>query len=329
MPITLNLQRLEEYGRGVLGHPGELHTLRVSELKGGYAAASVYRVDLEYRSTDGDAEAAAVVQKYARESEVRTMEALREVPVAEAVPLLIDYARNTPASEEESIAWFITPLYEGDHPTFEDEVPLAVIESLARVHAYFAPRVGQLDWLPCLDVEAFYGTFDSGLQSLEAAQDRQHNTLLKQAHSELKLATEDVVIVAALKRLPVTLTHGDVHPWNIVRLLDGRSVLIDWGNAKIAPAMLDLANLIEIDSPNWTAYLSTWEAASGRAMDINLAYLSYYWATVVINLQYLPFGAGQWPGNEEAPTGALGMVGRLRQAIGNMRKSSLLQGRFR
>ena len=137
------------------------------------------------------------------------------------------------------------------------------------------------------------------------------------------------MLLGALEKLRVTLTHGDVHPCNIIRLPDERSILIDWDGARIAPAMLDLANLVEIDSLNWAAYLSTWEAASGRAMDINLAYLSYYWATVVINLQYLPFGAGQWPGNEEAPTGALGMVGRLRQAIGNMRKSSLLQGRFR
>ena len=132
------------------------------------------------------------------------------------------------------------------------------------------------------------------------------------------------MLLGALEKLPVTLTHGDVHPWNIIRLPDERSILIDWGGARIAPAMLDLANLVEIDSLNWAAYLSTWEAASGIAMDVGLARLRYHWATVMVNLQYLPFRAGQWPGNEEAPVGALDMVGRLRQAIENIRESSLL-----
>ena len=324
MQITLNLRRLEEYARGVRGRPGELHTLRVSKLKGGYAAARVYRVDLEYRSTEGGSETIPVVQKYAGESEVHTMQALCEVPAAGAVPRLIDCARSKPASEEESVAWFVTPLYEGDHLTFEDEVPLTAIESLARVHAYFAPRIGQLDWLPSLDVEAFYRTFDRGLEALEAAQDRQPNALLARAYGQLNAVRESPVLLGALEKLPVTLTHGDVHPWNIIRLPDERSILIDWGGARIAPAMLDLANLVEIDSPNWEAYLSIWECASGEALDTGLARLGYHWATVMVNLQYLPFRAGQWPGNEEAPVGALDMVGRLRQAIENIRESSLL-----
>lgn len=318
-----------EYGNSLLEGPGNLQTLKVSELKGGYAAASVYRIDLEFRSADGGLETISMVQKYTHEGEVRVMQALNGLPSAAALPLTIDCARGPSATDEEPHNWFVTPLYDGDHLTFEDEVPVPVIESLARVHAYFAPRVEQFDWLHHVDAGAFYGVFDDALKSVDAAQRRQPNALLEQAHSELRAVREDAVIVAVLERLPVTLTHGDVHPWNVIRFPDGRSVLIDWGNAKIAPAMLDLANLVEIDSPNWAAYLATWEAGSGEAMDIDLARLGYYWATVMINLQYLPFGAGQWPGSEEAPAGALDMVGRLRQAIENMRKSSLLQGLFR
>ena len=216
MQITLNLHRLEEYARGVCRRPGELCTLRVSRLKGGYAAASVYRVDLEYRSTDGDSEVISVVQKYAGDSEVHTMQALREVPAAEAVPRLIDCATSTHASQEEPAAWFVTSLYEGNHLTFEDEVPLTAIESLARVHAYFASRIGQLDWLPRLDAEAFYRAFDNGLEALEAAQDRQPSALLARAHSQLSSVRESPVPVGALDKLPITLTHGDVHPWNII-----------------------------------------------------------------------------------------------------------------
>jgi thiamine kinase-like enzyme len=101
-------------------------------------------------------------------------------------------------------------------------------------------------------------------------------------------------------------------------------VLIDWGNALIAPPMLDLANLVEIDSENWETYLATWESASGEAMDPDRARLGYHWATVMVNLQYLPYCAGGWPESQDAPAAALGMVERLRAAVGAL--SGLLSG---
>jgi hypothetical protein len=52
---------------------------------------------------------------------------------------------------------------------------------------------------------------------------------------------------------------------------------------------------VEIDSGSWAAYLAAWESASGVALDATSARLGYYWATAIVNLQYLPFAAGHAP----------------------------------
>jgi aminoglycoside phosphotransferase (APT) family kinase protein len=321
--ITLNLHKLVEYGNDVLLCPGELWALKSSMLEGGYAADGVHRHDLVFRLADGRLETVSVVQKYTSESEVQVMQALNEVPTAQAIPLVIDFAGDSSVSDESGTNWFITPLYEGAFLTFEDEVPTSVIESLARVHAYFASRVEQLDWLCHVDAGVFLHTLDRAMEGLIEAQSRRPHPALAAVRRDLELASEDPVPLTALGKLPVTLTHGDVHPGNIINLSDARSILIDWGNARIAPPMLDLANMVEIDSPNWTTYLSTWEAANGEAMDANIARLGYYWATVMINVQYLPYVASRWPEDTEAVAHVQSMGMRLLDAVKRMSESKI------
>jgi aminoglycoside phosphotransferase (APT) family kinase protein len=64
--------------------------------------------------------------------------------------------------------------------------------------------------------------------------------------------------------LPRSLVHGDMHPGNIVLRSDGLPVIIDWGNVCVAPPMLDLANIIRIDSTEWDIYLDAYRAAGGK-----------------------------------------------------------------
>jgi hypothetical protein len=320
----LELDELVVYGHRLLGQPAQLCTLDVSELKGGYAGAEVYRVDLQFRLTGGCIQTIPVVLKHTSESEVGVMQALRQVQGADALPLVIAFGEQAPIPGNAPAYWFVTPLYGGEHLTFEDEVPRPVVESLARVHAHFGSRLDQLGWLHRLDADAVRQALDTALQALEVAQRRQPHALLAQAYGALASAGQDPAIPAALQALPVTLTHGDVHPWNIVRMPGERAVLIDWGNARLAPPMLDLANLIEIGSENWETYLSVWGKVTGEAMDPNLACLGYHWATVMINLQYLPYAAGQWPQDKDAPTSMWGMVERLGGAVRAL--SDLLSG---
>lgn len=315
MQIALELDELAAYGQRLLGQTAKLCGLDISELVGGHAGAAVYRVDLRFHLAGGCAQIVPVVLKHTSEGEVAVMRALREVQGAEALPLTVACGQQAPLSGGAPVHWFVTPLYEGEHLTFEDEVPRPVVESLARVHAHLCSRLDQLGWLPRLDGDAIHQAFGAALHGLETAGGRRPHPLLAQAHGALTSTSEDPVIWTAFAALPLTLTHGDVHPWNIVRLPGERAVLIDWGNARLAPPMLDLANLVEIDSENWEAYLSAWEGATGEAMDPDLARLGYHWATVMINLQYLPYAAGQWPLDEDAPAAVSGMVDRLQDAV--------------
>jgi len=77
--------------------------------------------------------------------------------------------------------------------------------------------------------------------------------------------------------MPRTLVHGDAHRGNVL----GRgaaAVLIDWGNARVAPAALDLATLRAQGAapPAW------YPEPSPSERD---------WADVHVHVQYLGFAA--------------------------------------
>jgi aminoglycoside phosphotransferase (APT) family kinase protein len=113
--------------------------------------------------------------------------------------------------------------------------------------------------------------------------------VMAECHTQLIAVSQAPIFEDVLQRLPVTLVHGDVHPGNIIRMPDGKSVLMDWGNARLAPAMLDLANVVAFGSANWMAYGLAWENAGGPALDPDLIRQGFYWAVAMVNLQYLPF----------------------------------------
>ena len=57
-------------------------------------------------------------------------------------------------------------------------------------------------------------------------------------------------------------------------------MIIDWGNACLAPPMLDLANIVELGSPEWATYVAAYEAAGG-AFDAAVAERAYWWARAI------------------------------------------------
>ncbi|TCC01823.1 phosphotransferase family protein [Kribbella soli] len=62
----------------------------------------------------------------------------------------------------------------------------------------------------------------------------------ERAYRMLDRFVDDERLLAGLERLPVTLLHGDVHGDNVIVDDLGRPVLVDWGSARIGPAMLDV-----------------------------------------------------------------------------------------
>ena len=300
MSVTIHLQKLVVYGDKVLGRPVTLKRIDVSKLAGGFVSGRVYRHDLVFGFGDDSSKTISVVQKYTHEAEVRVMQAISVLTTASAIPHVIDLYVVTSPSDQAGAPWFTTPFYEGKALTFDDTVPAGVIESLAQLHTHFSSRVTQfegLDGLYRVDGPFFRRTFSNALDALEKLRAEQPYAIRADLHRRLQVASESPVFEAALDILPVTLVHGDVHPGNIIHSPGERPVLIDWGNARIAPAMLDLANVVDIDSVNWATYVRAWEGASGEALDHRMARLGYYWATAMVNLQYMPFAAGHTPEN--------------------------------
>lgn len=298
MHLSINLHKLVSYANSITGGAGTLETLEVSKLIGGYISNGVYLHNLVFRLPDGATNKVSVVQKYTNEAEVWVMEALRDTPNVEAIPLLIDSAVNAPTPDATTANWFVTPFYEGRALTFADEIPASIIRALAWVHAHFASRLKQFEGLEGLyrvDAAFFRRTFTNALESLEQLELRSSQKIGAELYSHFNATGESGIFEETLRTLPVTLVHGDVHPGNMIQG-DKRAVLIDWGNARIAPAMLDIANVVKIDSPNWSIYLSTYAEAEGTPLNPVLARQSYHWAVAMVNLQYLPFAASHIPG---------------------------------
>ena len=276
--VHLNLKAIKEYGHEVLGCRGEISSWQTSKLDGGFSPARIFRVDLTFEDSR---QTLVLAQKFTTPEEVQVMLALAELPDTHAIPEVIDYALDT---DDKSANWFVTPFYAGNTLTFDDDVPADVVCSLAQLHCHFQSQVECFDRLYRIDVSFFQRTLAAAVRALEQKDD----LAFKGALQDLRNAQMNDQVFRALKSLPVTLTHGDMHPINLIRVSERNTVLIDWGNARIAPAMLDIPNMIELDSKNWFIYLDAWREASGVPMDLGAAHLGYHWATVMVNTQYLP-----------------------------------------
>jgi hypothetical protein len=96
---------------------------------------------------------------------------------------------------------------------------------------------------------------------------------------------------AVLAELPQTLLHGDVHPGNVL-VHAGQATLMDWGNSRVGPAALDLANLVTAASPEVAGYARTWQRLTGQPLAAAAIERGYRWAALQIPVQYLPWTAG-------------------------------------
>jgi thiamine kinase-like enzyme len=73
--------------------------------------------------------------------------------------------------------------------------------------------------------------------------------------------------------------------------VSGRATIIDWGSARLAPAMLDIAGIAAHGSPSEGRYLGPRERLDGRPADPAMVVLGYHWAEVQIATQNLHYVA--------------------------------------
>jgi aminoglycoside phosphotransferase (APT) family kinase protein len=296
-PLEFPLSALEAYARQCGGLDGQVASLNVQTLPGGYMAAGLYRIELVFKTPGGEQRSAVFAQKYTDPHEVRLMRALAGVSGAEALPQVIE-TRLSSLPGDRYGNWFVTPFYPGNELTWEDEMPERVLRTLARVHTWFEGRTAPFDYLYRLDAGFFRRTFDNAMAALELAQQSAPDPLFTAAQRDLRAARENTRLYDVLAGLPLTLAHGDVHPGNILRGNGSGAVLVDWGTARIAPAMLDLPNMVPLDSAGWRCYLAALEEAQGFPVDLRAATLGYHWATVQVNTQYLPFAVEHMGGEQ-------------------------------
>lgn len=247
-------------------------------LAGGYVSAQVQRVDLD----DGR----SVVLKAARPEEIA---ALRAVAVVTGVdrPRMLASGRD----------WLVQTHHPGPPAPAGGPAPDQVWTALARVHAHW--RRNRPRGVPVVDPQWWRRLCTTVLAALDGAAARTGDGAYADAAASVRGWAGDERVGRALGVLPRTLCHGDAHRGNV--LLDPAGpVLIDWGNARIAPAGLDVAVLRAPDPsgpadaaahPVPAAYTDTLAAGLGRADPPALVTAEREWGTFQAHLQYLGFAA--------------------------------------
>jgi hypothetical protein len=241
-------------------------------LAGGYVAAAVERVDLE-----AGGRPATVVVKRARPSEVAAMRAIATVAG-------VDRPRLLAAGRDRHGTWLVLPFYPG--PALDSgEVPATVWDVLGRVHAHWHRRRPR--GVPVVDARWWREMVNGHtLPAVRGARDRTGDPRLAEIAELLVAWSTDARMRAALALLPRTLTHGDAHRGNVL-LAPGGAVLIDWGNARVAPAGLDLATLGAQDAHPAAAYAAAFRPGTPP----ELHEVERQWAQVQVHVQYLGFAA--------------------------------------
>jgi aminoglycoside phosphotransferase (APT) family kinase protein len=271
--------------RSAAGLGAVVQRVEVTALHGGFVATSVERLDLTLSAAGQPSFVASFVRKRCPAREVRTLEAVAAVARADAAPELIAASVADDAREDPEASWFVSPFYPGQTLHFGDPIPASVLTTLARVHA--ATIADPPDWLWTCDASHIDRLQQSSERALDASARFKARTPDHAAWAvRLARAASAPALREAADELPRTLTHGDMHPANILTRADGSPVIIDWGNACLAPPMLDLANIIELGSPEWATYVAAYQA-TGNAFDSVVAERAYWWAKAMVGLMYI------------------------------------------
>ena len=244
-----------------------LIVLERQPLAGGYVAGAVHRVDLVPQRSG---RVLSVVVKQAQATEIAAMRAVAAVP---GVP--------RPTLLAAGPGWLVVPHYRGRPPDADEPVADEVFDLLARVHGHWLDRPPP--GVPVVDARWWASLCDYTLVAVRGAVARTGDTRFAVAAESLQAWRTDPRIVRALEVLPRTLVHGDPHRGNLLVGPDA-TVLIDWGNARVAPAGLDLAVLGAQDAATPPVY---WRVRGGGGPDP----VETAWARAHVHVQYMSFAA--------------------------------------
>lgn len=253
---------------------------RRTKLTNGFSSPNVERLELRVTRPYSRPALATVLRKTTNQAEVSALQAIQEISDATTFPELLA------TGQDDNGPWVLTLFYRGTPAPNEPQIPVEVVESLARLHAHYADVA--IPDIPVLDQAWWQRKCEFARERLPHVMP--DDPLRDQTLELLQEYASDTTLARTLQTLPRTLVHGDVHANNV--LVNGPySMLIDWGGVYLAPAMLDLANLTTPGTEKFQRYKESWRDATGRPLDEELALLGFHWATVAVNVKYLVFAA--------------------------------------
>jgi hypothetical protein len=256
VPINLDILQCR------LGGPIELGPRH--PLVGGVASPLVERIEVRIGQRRAD-----IVAKRCWPAEPIAMRLIGRVSDTPAFPELID------SGVDENGPWLVMPFYPGETQSAYGEPPPVVYECLARLRATFEsvelpPEIPRFDLDWCL--RALTENTPADIRRLD------DQSLTARALRLVNMWAESPLLARGFDLLPTTLLHGDVYGLN-VRI--GRNVrLIDWGSARVGPAMLDVALAAGPESAGLRAYAKAWP---GQPLDQRTIDIGHAWGTMVNN----------------------------------------------
>lgn len=239
-------------------------------LTGGYVAQSVERVELDVGGT------------------TRTVVLKRTGPVEVAAMRALAVVRGIRRGQALAIGpdWFVLPFVDGPALTRADPLPDEIWEVLARVHAHWWGRRPR--GLPVVDAAWWRALVDRTLGAVRGGAERSGEPEYRAAERALVGWRDDPAIAGALALLPRTMTHSDPHRGNV--LVDAAGpVLIDWGNARVAPGAVDVAVPVAERACSAEAYDRAFAQLAGPVDRIWA--VAEPWARLHVHVQYLGFAA--------------------------------------
>jgi hypothetical protein len=304
----------EPWSAAVAGYFGApVRVLGSRPQSGGYVACEVWLVEL-----DPPGGPRSVVWKRTTSREVAALRAVAAVPGVPGSLLLADSGdAEQPGAEQPGAErpdaeqpWVLMRHHPGTPLVAGEPVPDQVYEVLARVHGWYLGRPPP--GLPVVD-PAFWRRLclDVALPAVRGAAARAPHPAYPRAAEALLAWAGDERMRAALTALPATLAHGDLHRGNILSAAgaagsvagaagSAEAVVIDWGNARIAPGGLDLAVLAEqggVDEDRYHRRLAELTARpvgtelTGLPVSAELRVAEREWARATGYVQYLGFAA--------------------------------------
>lgn len=257
-------------------YAGPVSVIGHAALSGGYASAGVVQLALDVSGRECWA-----VLKRSTAAEIAALRAMAVVPG-------VDRPRLIAAGRDDVGHWLLMPRYRGSPLDDDAEVPAEVWDTLGRVHAHWLRRRPR--GVPVVDPAWWRALAEQRIvPALRRAADGVLDPIFESGAHAVTNWARDPRLLAAIALLPKTLVHGDPHRGNLLRAADGATV-IDWGNAKVAPAGLDLAVLQAQGATPPESYRRRLDVARGGA-DARLLDVESHWSDVCAHVAYLGFAA--------------------------------------